>query len=94
MQVSHQGRHIDGGFCSGAATDSPSAFMHQFSHTGVYYYISQAIPKQFGAIVVNSSPRVCLLLCTHRCLDVLAFMEFTYCKTPTGFKLKLHIAID
>ena len=61
LQVSHQGRHIDGGFCSGAASDSPSAFMHQFSRTGVYYYISQAIPKEFGAIVVNSNPRVGLL---------------------------------
>ncbi|CAH1782616.1 unnamed protein product [Owenia fusiformis] len=58
MQVSHEGNRIDDGFCSGAPLDPPSAFMHQFTKPGVYYYITQALPKLFGAIVVTSQPKV------------------------------------
>ena len=39
LQVSHQGKPIEGGFSSGAARDNPSAFMFQFQNTGVYYYV-------------------------------------------------------
>ena len=58
IQVSHQGNHIRGGFVSGAPTDSPSAFLHQFTTPGVYYYISAGLAKSFGAVVVSSQPRV------------------------------------
>ena len=58
VQVSHQGNHIRGGFCSGAATDAPSAYMNQFQYSGVCYYISSGISKAFGAVVVSSQPKV------------------------------------
>ena len=58
LQVSHQGVHIEGGFSSGAALDCPSAFMHQFIRPGVFYYVSNAIAKSFGAVVVASQPQV------------------------------------
>ncbi|XP_077978814.1 uncharacterized protein LOC144434231 [Glandiceps talaboti] len=58
IQVSHQGRPIKDGFCSGAPLDSPGAFVYQFKETGVYYFISMGQPKAFGAIVVSSQPQV------------------------------------
>lgn len=39
FQVSHQGKPIDGGFCSGIARDAPSAYVHQFMNPGVFYFI-------------------------------------------------------
>ncbi|XP_070557721.1 uncharacterized protein [Ptychodera flava] len=58
LQVSHQGRQIREGFCSGAPLDSPGAYVHQFKETGVYYFISVGQPKAFGAIVVSSQQQV------------------------------------
>ncbi|CAC5396477.1 unnamed protein product [Mytilus coruscus] len=58
IQVSHQGKPIDDGFCSGQARDAPSAFMHQFMAPGVFYFISSVLPKVFGAIVVSTQPQV------------------------------------
>ena len=43
---------------SGAPSDCPSAFVHQFKTHGVYYYISAGLAKSFGAVVVSSQPRV------------------------------------
>ncbi|XP_076447663.1 uncharacterized protein LOC143284653 isoform X3 [Babylonia areolata] len=58
VQVSHQGLPIPGGFCSGQPRDSPSAFAHQFSTPGVYYFISKSLPQVFGAVVVSTRPQV------------------------------------
>ncbi|XP_048739977.2 uncharacterized protein LOC125654190 isoform X5 [Ostrea edulis] len=58
MQVSHQGDPFPGGFCSGMARDSPSAFVHTFKFPGVFYYKSQSLPKIFGAVVVTTQPVV------------------------------------
>jgi len=38
MQVSHQGKRIEDGFCSGAAVYCPSAFTCKFDDLGVFYY--------------------------------------------------------
>jgi len=38
MQVSHQGKRVEEGFCSGAAVFCPSAYMFQFTNLGVFYY--------------------------------------------------------
>eukprot|EP00105_Crassostrea_gigas_P035802 XP_019919950.1 PREDICTED: uncharacterized protein LOC105321045 [Crassostrea gigas] len=58
IQVSHQGNPIPGGFCSGMARDSPSAFVHTFQSPGVFYYKSESLPKIFGAVVVTTQPVV------------------------------------
>ncbi|XP_033744669.1 uncharacterized protein LOC117330483 isoform X1 [Pecten maximus] len=58
IQVSHQGSHIDDGFCSGMFRDPPSAYVHQFTEAGVFYFISSSISKVFGAIVVSTQPVV------------------------------------
>ena len=58
MQVSHQGRAVDGGFCSGAPMEAPSACMQQLQRTGVFYFISEAMPKSFGAVIVTSRAKV------------------------------------
>lgn len=39
QQVSFNGAPVTNGFNSGAARDSPSAFMHQFYTPGIYYYV-------------------------------------------------------
>lgn len=37
-QISHTGQVVPDGFCSGAAVQAPSAFMHHFTQPGTYYY--------------------------------------------------------
>ncbi|XP_025107507.1 uncharacterized protein LOC112572161 isoform X5 [Pomacea canaliculata] len=57
IQVSHRGLPIPGGYCSGQARDSPSAFVHQFCTPGVFYFMSKSLPEMFGAVVVSTRPQ-------------------------------------
>ena len=38
--------------------EPPSACMQQLQHTGVFYFISESMPKSFGAIIVTSRAQV------------------------------------
>ncbi|CAD5112727.1 DgyrCDS1945 [Dimorphilus gyrociliatus] len=57
-QVTHSGNVIKTGFSSGALLDTPSGFVHRFENLGCYYYISDSLPKAFGAVVVSKAPKV------------------------------------
>ncbi|XP_059161356.1 uncharacterized protein LOC131944640 isoform X2 [Physella acuta] len=58
VQVSHEIVPIPDGFCSGLPRDSPSAYHHQFTSVGVFYFHSHKIPQKFGSIVVAPQSHV------------------------------------